>query len=838
MISLQKYQEQTLDRLDDYLDALTTQKRELKSINKTLYEQGHDVLDYCSAAWKSGGLGDDYISRKDKLGRPIPNVCFKVPTGGGKTLLGVEAVRSINRKLFTPNTGLILWVVPSKAIYAQTLKAFKDPDHYYRRVLRHAAANRLKVVRHTDNFSKSDVENGLVVMLVMQQAFSRKEKESLRMFNERGGFIDFFPYPEEYDKNHRYKNIVPNLDTFKISNERLKLHPALMIKPSLANVLRLERPLIVIDEAHKTRGKISYDAICDLNPRFILELSATPDATISNTLVDISGYTLKQAEMIKLPICLYNKENSDWKTTLDKAWAKTQELDELAKQHKGQSNDYIRPILLVRVEVTGKAQIGKGKLHVEDARRYLIEKLGIPPEFIRRKTSQEDEIKDENLLSEESQTRVIITHSALQEGWDCSFAYVLALLSKTTAPRAMTQMTGRILRQPYARTTGIEELDRAHIFCFDQNVSESVQKVCTALEREGLGDLKSNIAYGEDLGEPLVEREIKRRAKFEDKQITMPYVLYKDGKKLRDLDYDRDILRHLPWEKFEFSKKDNFELRNGYDSAEAESTIDIKEDGIEAASPTIDRIAPTESVNAAFFARGLADTMPNAWQAARIGQATLDAFKKRKFHKDNIYAQRYAILDAIKNDIEKQIDEKAENVFCDKLQKNIIQCKVQTGSDQKHNFEIEKLRKIRVSEKDQVFNKESGRDIQHSLFEDVYEKEFGSKLEENVARFLDNDDIVSWWHRIAARQDEEYNLQGWRRHKIYPDFIAKIIRKGEKPKILAALEAKGEHLEGNKDTEYKKKFFCLLEKVNKNNMVFRVISEREYEQDILQIRDT
>ena len=49
--------------------------------------------------------------------------------------------------------------------------------------------------------------------------------------------------------------------------------------------------------------------------------------------------------------------------------------------------------------------------------------------------------------------RYIITKDALKEGWDCPFAYLLALLDNTTAQTAMTQMLGRVMRQPYARLT-------------------------------------------------------------------------------------------------------------------------------------------------------------------------------------------------------------------------------------------------------------------------------------------------------------------------------------------------------------------------------------------------
>ena len=40
---------------------------------------------------------------------------------------------------------------------------------------------------------------------------------------------------------------------------------------SLANVIRLNNPLVVVDEGHKTKTSLSNDMIRGLNPSFIIE---------------------------------------------------------------------------------------------------------------------------------------------------------------------------------------------------------------------------------------------------------------------------------------------------------------------------------------------------------------------------------------------------------------------------------------------------------------------------------------------------------------------------------------------------------------------------------------
>lgn len=98
--------------------------------------------------------------------------------------------------------------------------------------------------------------------------------------------------------------------------------------------------------------------------------------------------------------------------------------------------------------------------------------------------------------------------------------------------------------------------------------------------------------------------------------------------------------------------------------------------------------------------------------------------------------------------------------------------------------------------------KESGEKIENGLFDFTFEKDINN-LEKNFALYLADNDAVTWWHRMVARQD--YALQGWQRNKIYPDFIA-----CANQNRLFVMETKGLQLKGNDDTEYKTRLFDLL----------------------------
>ena len=82
-------------------------------------------------------------------------------------------------------------------------------------------------------------------------------------------------------------------------------------------------------------------------------------------------------------------------------------------------------------------------------------------------------------------------------------------------------------------------------------------------------------------------------------------------------------------------------------------------------------------------------------------------------------------------------------------------------------------------------------------------------MERSFARYLDADEAIRWWHKVAARRPHEYYVRGWKSDKIWPDFIAMAGRQDGKECVLI-YETKGKHLD-NSDTEYKKKVLEKLE---------------------------
>ena len=99
----------------------------------------------------------------------------------------------------------------------------------------------------------------------------------------------------------------------------------------------------------------------------------------------------------------------------------------------------------------------------------------------------------------------------------------------------------------------------------------------------------------------------------------------------------------------------------------------------------------------------------------------------------------------------------------------------------------------------------NGGPLVKSLFAPVYKSEFNPD-ESEVAVYLDGEEALTWWHRNVART--QYGIQGWKKGKIYPDFIFAVRTDGAAGRITV-LETKGDHLD-NLDTAYKRDLLSFL----------------------------
>ncbi len=77
---------------------------------------------------------------------------------------------------------------------------------------------------------------------------------------------------------------------------------------------------------------------------------------------------------------------------------------------------------------------------------------------------------------------------------------------------------------------------------------------------------------------------------------------------------------------------------------------------------------------------------------------------------------------------------------------------------------------------------------------------------------IDRDENVLWWYRNLIG-DDQFAIQGYRRHRIRPDFVVQDRAQRKPHHRVIVLESKGKHLDSNPDTTYKRNVAELLEKV-------------------------
>ena len=798
-MELKDYQVKVIDSLSIYLEQLKRQIEAKSEFYQFQIVQGREAAlpeesDYCNLAWDEtkkhiAVCTSNYSSRRDGVGRKIPNICFKVPTGGGKTLLACHAILRINQDYFTRNNGFILWVVPSETIYSQTLKQLRNKEHPYRQILDRASGGKVKILEKADMFNHYDLEDYLCVMLLMLQSGNRQTKDTLRLFRDSGKFMSFFPAVDDYTCNLNLLKTVPNLERTGLADQaKPNVITGISIKHSLGNVLRLMRPIVIIDEGHRATTTLALDTINSFNPRFILELSATPKPS-SNILANVGGIELKQEQMIKLPINIFSYENTDWKSVLNHAFEQHVSLAKSADRLQANEGKYIRPIMLIKAEAKRKESDYD---QVTEIKQYLINNLGIREAEIRIKLSQKDEIGNEDLLNSLCPVRYIITKDALKEGWDCSFAYLLVILSNTKGETSLTQFIGRVLRQPYAQATSTPQLNRCYVYCINTDVNIAVAGIKKGLEEEGLHDLHDQVQSPEQLGQINEQVIIKRKARFKGLSIFLPTLNVIINGQLRNFDYNRDILSEVDWSKYKFTRKTEHsgDIRSTFRHGVADYRLGQQLELIYQKHITQDAYSPDYSL--AIMTGQLMENIPNPWQAARIINTVICTQISR--------LTTAHIVEEIKTDAKKWFMSESEKIFKEKVERNQIVIKL-IASEYNRKFNWQMPEELMLTEGKELIA------FDKNLFEPQFRSWFND-FEYKVAGYINNTSAIKWWHRLATK-GSEYYIQGWQRDKLYPDFLLAFESNNRITK-LKFLETKGEHLKGNDKTEYIRKLFDFL----------------------------
>ena len=444
-MELKSYQKKVIADLTRYLELLNETKSDAAAFRLFWQEKSAPTL-----------------GRYQNMIPGVPNLCFKVPTGGGKTFIACNAIRPVFDALPATKTKAVVWLVPSDAILTQTTKALKDSQHPYRQKIDVDFGGRVEVYSKQEllngqNFNPTAVTEQLSLMVLSYDSFRGRGKEGLKAYQENSNLAEFVKVLGKPDSP------IEKAD-----------------ETALFQIINQLNPLVIVDESHHARSELSLEMLENFNPCFVLDLTATPKKE-SNIISYVDAVQLKNEHMVKLPVIVYNRYSQS--EVLIDAIDLRNKLEEIASAEYARTGKYIRPIVLFQAQPKGR----EDATTFEKLRDKLVD-TGIPAEQIAIRTADVNELKNTDLMSSNCQIRYIITVNALKEGWDCPFAYILASLANKTSQVDVEQILGRILRLPHTSQHSQNALNMSYVLTSSSDFNNTVEQIVKGLNSAGFSD--------------------------------------------------------------------------------------------------------------------------------------------------------------------------------------------------------------------------------------------------------------------------------------------------------------------------------------------------------------
>lgn len=442
-MELKSYQQRVLDDLNSYLEHYQNEGNAASAYNN--YWKYHERTPLVPDK-------DSYVKPYVNISKDFdaPHVCIKVPTGGGKTFIASASLKTIFNYC-DDERRVVVWLVPSITILEQTIKNLSNPSHPYRQRVNVDFQNRVVVLDKAKalqgvDFSQDSIRENLTILIMSYDSLRARNKEERKVNQVNGQLLSFGE------------------------------------DASLMDVLRSVKPVVIVDESHNAESELSLEMLKNLNPKFILDLTATPREK-SNIISFTSASELKKESMVKLPVIVYNhnKQTEVIESALN--LQKQLEADAMDAENKaGVDGKYIRPIVLFQAEAK------TGHYTFEKVKQTLLD-LHIPEEQIKIKTAEVNEIDGIDLLSRDCPVRYIITINALREGWDCPFAYVLASLADKSSAVDVEQILGRVLRMPWTRRSPKNPmLNMSYVLTASNKFRDTLDNIVKGLNNAGFSE--------------------------------------------------------------------------------------------------------------------------------------------------------------------------------------------------------------------------------------------------------------------------------------------------------------------------------------------------------------
>ena len=591
-----------------------------------------------------------------------------------------------------------------------------------------------------------------------------------------------------------------------------------------------ERELVlIIDEAHtETDSKLSNEVIDLINPRIIINVTATPKNIPSTDDIQDkkAGYVRVKEEdvinsgLIKEQIIIQTEEEintikqkglSEDEIMLELAFNKRNKLVEAYKKLDLQIN----PLVLIQLpnDENDKQEVVTNKKDI--ILSYLLSK-GVKDSEIAIWLSNEKK-NLELIENNNSQVNFMIFKVAAATGWDCPRADILVMYREIKRPTFHTQMLGRIKRMPEGHHYKLAELNNAYVYTnYNKEHIRDVKEVSNENKVPIYFTRSKN-----DIEKINIETTFHHRTDFNT--LTPPTLWQKTF--LETLDNYFNVTRALDKTQnyaniegridFNTNKVSNKIIAganiNSFDNFVTELKTKSKEIDYSFSELDIERL-----YNLLCFEELQKQTIEEAkYNSSRswgqLKQAINVWFKTR-------FGEREALYDVIVNELLKENSEFKKAI-----------CKALIDFREKYNIQIkEKIEKsiypILIPEDELSFTDEYEEiSVEKNVYEKFYiKKEYKGKDNElKFINYIDKLDI-DWWHKQndSGRNVfaiEYYNSQDKKISLFYPDFIVK------KQDTIYILDTKSGITAKSQETKEKAEALQKWIKDNKQKYTYNII---------------
>ena len=439
---LKHYQKQIIEDLKRYIDILKEKRNLAEAFNEFWIKHPTTSI--------QPTFGQAVEPYKNNV-PGIPHVCIKVPTAGGKTFIAANALATLFSTFSPSRPKIAVWLVPSNSILEQTIRNFRNPRHPYREQLNADFSNRVvvfdkKMLLQGADFNTTTIRENMTLCILSFDSLRANNKDDRKVYEDNGNLQSF----------------AKDVGTDEIS---------------VMSVLQAFSPVVIVDESHNAESELSVEMLHNLNPSFVLDLTATPRKN-SNIISFTSAIELKKENMVKLPVIVYNHHSKE--EVVASALELRSHLEYAANVASIAGAPYIRPIVLFQAEPKNQ----KDTETFEKVKSKLLE-LKIPEEQIKIKTATINELQNIDLMSKDCPVRYIITVNALKEGWDCPFAYILASLADRSSAVDVEQILGRVLRLPNVHKNENAMLNMSYVFTASAKFSATLDNIVKGLNKAG-----------------------------------------------------------------------------------------------------------------------------------------------------------------------------------------------------------------------------------------------------------------------------------------------------------------------------------------------------------------